>query len=355
MTRRENFFRAVRREDPKEVPFFFTLCDSLIETFRAKHGGDDYFGYYNMPFRTVKIKPTQHKHDFSKYFEGWADVDEITEWGLGLKHGSRYHFTAFIGGMEKLETVEEIERFPMPDILADYRWDGVSGQIEKLKKQDLIAVNHEDMAIDIFEPAWYVRGMENLLMDMMTRPEMAAACLNRMCDIKCALAEKWVRAGVDVLIFGDDVGTERAMLMNADLWREWLKPLLARAIRAAKSINPEVLCYYHSDGVITDIIEDLIEIGVDILNPIQPECMDPVEIKQKYGDRLAFWGTIGTQTTMPFAAPDEVREKCLEMIKTVGKGGGLIIAPTHVLEPEVPFENIEALADAVNGYNARES
>jgi hypothetical protein len=126
--------------------------------------------------------------------------------------------------------------------------------------------------------------------------------------------------------------------------------LMDMDLEALRAVNPDVLAFYHSDGVIYDIIPELIEIGVDVLNPIQPECVDPVLLKQQYGDKLSFWGTIGTQTTMPFGTPEEVRETVRHMIETVGKGGGLVIAPTHLLEPEVPWENIEALVKAVRDF-----
>jgi uroporphyrinogen decarboxylase len=125
---------------------------------------------------------------------------------------------------------------------------------------------------------------------------------------------------------------------------------LASVIEAAKEANPEVLIFYHSCGYIEPIIPDLIEIGVDILNPVQPESMDPERIKKLYGNELAFWGTIGTQTTLPFGTPDEVRQEVKRMIETVGDGGGLLISPTHVIEPDVPWENIMAFVDAVKEY-----
>lgn len=117
-----------------------------------------------------------------------------------------------------------------------------------------------------------------------------------------------------------------------------------------KKINPEVIVSYHSDGNIEKIIPKLIEIGIEVLNPVQPEAMDPVELKKKYGDRLAFWGTIDTQTIMPFGTPEEVKRVVKERIQTVGKGGGLLIVPTHMLEPEVPWENILAFFEAIEGY-----
>lgn len=134
------------------------------------------------------------------------------------------------------------------------------------------------------------------------------------------------------------------------MWRKWLKPRLARVIEQARRVKPDILIFYHSDGDCTAIIPELIEIGVDILNPVQPECMNPAELKKEYGDRLAFWGTIGTQTTMPFGTPDEVKAVVKERIETVGKGGGLLLAPTHILEPEVPWENVLAFFEAVEEY-----
>jgi len=101
---------------------------------------------------------------------------------------------------------------------------------------------------------------------------------------------------------------------------------------------------------VREVIPDLIEIGFDVLNPIQPECMDPAALKREYGDRLSFWGCIGTQTTMPFGSTDDVRAAVKWTIENVGYDGGLLIAPTHVLEPDVPWENIMALYEAVEKY-----
>jgi uroporphyrinogen decarboxylase len=122
------------------------------------------------------------------------------------------------------------------------------------------------------------------------------------------------------------------------------------AIGAAKQVNPAVVAFYHSDGVVYDIIPDLIEIGVDVLNPVQPECMDPALVKKLYGERLSFWGTIGTQTTMPFGTPHEIARTVRQRIETAGHGGGLVLAPSHLLEPEVPWANIEAFMEAALKY-----
>jgi uroporphyrinogen decarboxylase len=126
-----------------------------------------------------------------------------------------------------------------------------------------------------------------------------------------------------------------------------LKPRFVELISRAKRVNPKLLIFLHSDGAIEPLIPDLIEVGVDILNPIQPECMNPTRIKEQFGDRLAFWGTVGTQTTLPFASPGEIRRVVKERIETVGKGGGFLIAPSHKIQPEVPWVNIIAFVEAV--------
>ena len=121
-----------------------------------------------------------------------------------------------------------------------------------------------------------------------------------------------------------------------------MKSRWAQVYAAAREIKPDIQIWYHSDGNIWDIIPELIEIGVTILNPVQPECIDPVKVKETYGDKIAIDGTIGTQSTMPFGTPDDVRAVIKERAETVGNDGALIISPTHVLEPEVPIENIKA-------------
>ena len=155
---------------------------------------------------------------------------------------------------------------------------------------------------------------------------------------------------MDIIHLGDDVGMQDRMLISPELWREWLKPRMARIIAQSRRIRPDILFFYHSDGFIEPIIPDLIEIGINALNPVQPECMDPEEIKKTYGDRLAFWGTVGIQHTLPFGSPDDVEAEVKHRIETVGKNGGLYLSPAHVIAPEVPHENLHAFVKAAKKY-----
>jgi len=347
MTERENFIRVIKRQNPSHVPFYFEFCPSLYEKFKQKTGQTDYNEYYQFPIRYLTLPPTRLEHDFTKYFDKLAPGVFFDEWGVGYEPRDFEHFTIFLHAMENFTTPEEVMAFPLPDLLADYRWEELERQIRQLHDRGLAVAFSNIM---VFETSWYLRGLDNLLTDMMIDEEMAAACLYRVRDLLIKVAEKAAKAGVDVILMGDDVGTQRGMMMSTDLWRKWILPAEKMVIQAAKAVNPDVFIFFHTDGKIYDVIDDLVEIGVDILNPVQPECVDPLLIKQKYGDKLAFWGTIGIQTTMPFGSVDDVKRTVKEMIEGVGYDGGLVIAPTHMLEPEVPYENIEAFLEAVKEY-----
>jgi uroporphyrinogen decarboxylase len=121
-------------------------------------------------------------------------------------------------------------------------------------------------------------------------------------------------------------------------------------IRAGKTINPDLLVFYHSCGYVIPFLDELIEIGVDILNPVQPECMNFNEVYKAVGGRISFWGTLGTQSTLPFGTPAEVKEAVWANLRTCGKQGGIVIAPTHMVEPEVPWDNLLAMKEACETF-----
>ena len=201
----------------------------------------------------------------------------------------------------------------------------------------------------IFETAWALRGLQQMLMDFVEDPELADAILEIPFRYHLAAARRLVEMGVDMIWTGDDVGTQRGLLLSPQTWRRFLKPRMADFVSTLKRINPEIKVAYHSDGNIEPIIPELIEIGLDVLNPIQPACMDPARLKRKYGEQLCFWGTIDEQHTLPFGTPDEVRAQILQRLETVGCDGGLILAPTHHVQLDTPLENFWAMVRTITG------
>ena len=199
----------------------------------------------------------------------------------------------------------------------------------------------------IFECAWALRGYERLLVDFAQNPELAECILEIPYRFHLAAAKKLVEMGVDMVWIGDDVGTQQSLLISPRHWRKFLKPRLANFIAELKGVNPQVKVAYHSDGMIYPIIPDLIEIGLDVLNPVQPACMDPARLKADFGRQLCFWGTIDEQHTLPFGSPESVRAEVIQRLKTIGRDGGLILGPTHHVQLDTPMENFWAMIDTI--------
>jgi uroporphyrinogen decarboxylase len=199
----------------------------------------------------------------------------------------------------------------------------------------------------IFETAWALRGYERLMMDFIEDPALAGAILDLPYRYHLCAAEQLARMGVDMIWTGDDVGTQRGMLISPAHWRRYLKPRMAEFIARIKSINPQLKVAYHTDGCVYPIIPELIEIGIDVLNPVQPACMDPAKLKTQYGDRLSFWGTMDEQYTLPFGSPEQVRQEVLLRLDTAGENGGLILGPTHHVQLDTPIENFWAMVETI--------
>jgi uroporphyrinogen decarboxylase len=248
-------------------------------------------------------------------------------------------------------SLEDLQSFPFPDTGGSYHPDGISRQVRRLHKRGLAAGgNLPHLGGELFEAAWRLRGLEAFLLDLLERPAWAHYLLDRLAGLARRNAEALARAGVDVLALDDDVGMPRTMIISPALWRQFFKPRLAGIIGAARAIKPDLRILYHSDGFFEPIVGDLIEIGVHAINPIQPDHMDPVRIRQKYGHQVALWGTVGTQTAFSFATPDEIRSEVKHRIETLGRAG-LILCPAYdVDEPDIPWENVAAFLEAVAEY-----
>jgi uroporphyrinogen decarboxylase len=270
---------------------------------------------------------------------------QVDEWGVWWRPGGFHHFAQIQSPLRGVEDFQRFRDYPWPDLDQPYRFRNTRAQVAALHAQGLAVAAQ---AGSVFERSWYIRGLEDLLMDLLTAPERARYLFERTAACQRVVAEQFARAGVDIIITGDDVAGQQSLLLRPATWREFLKPHLAATVRAVKQANPAAFVFYHSDGNIEALIPDLIEVGIEILNPVQPECMDAAALKRRYGDRLSFWGTVSVQQTMPFGTPADVRAEVRRRIREVGRGGGLILAPAHVLGPEVPWENIVAFFDAAS-------
>lgn len=349
MIPRERMLRALRRQEPDKVPWCIpALAPALQKIFHEMENTNlSLMEYYDYEHRNISIKPTKKKTDWSRYYSELPPTAQINEWGVAKVPLGDYHFTHMLHPLQNAFSVKEIEEYPFPDLEEEYRWEGIADEIKKIQDRGYATMSGPG---SLFEEICALRGHEAGLEDLATGNEVIIALIDKVAETVSYCARRLALAGIDILVFGDDIAMQDRMIMSPAMWREWIKPHFADAIQTAKEAKPDILIFYHSDGYIKPVIPELIEIGVDILNPVQPECMDPEEIKRKYGDKLSFWGTVGTQTTMPFGTPEEVKNIVKRRIEVVGKGGGLLIAPTHLLEPEVPWENVVAFIEAVREF-----
>ncbi len=371
MTPRERVLMSLKRTGvPDRAPFQLILggfTGAMRRTYQKETGSDlPPEEYFDFDTRYLNPGPSEKQTDFSRFFrstEGreasrmrsndlreWPTLGNnvtFSEWGVGSVPtrfeipDHKYHPLA---GME---TVDEVNGFDWPDFDAAYRYEAVAKKTAEHQARGYAVCGQ--MAQTVFETAWLMRGMETFMMDFYINEELAHAICENITLIRIKQAEHYARAGVDVLLLGDDIVTQQGCMMSPDTYREFIKPCVARIIAAAKAINPDIIIFMHSCGKIEPMIPDLIEAGIDVLNPVQPECNDLVMIKKTYGDRLSFWGGIGVQSVLPHGTPDEVREMVRSTSALMGEGGGYLCAPAHLLDPAIPWENVLAFIDAASG------
>ena len=350
MNSRERVLAAMRRQGPIDrFPFEISwgaFTPALMDVYRARTGAtippDEYFDFDT---RSVNLHPTRRQTDFSLYFREKPPEGVIfDEWGVGRVRGGLQHFVEYkYQPLADAETAKDVERFEWPDVTADYRYEGLKAKVAGHQSGGHAVTG--ELYQTIFEMAWLMRGMERLMMDFHVNPEIAHAICERLAQMRIKQAREYAGLDVDVLRLGDDVCMQTGLLLGLETYRKFLKERTRAVVKAAKEVKPDILIFMHCDGCLREMVEEYIDIGVDILNPVQPECNDLSDMARRFGRRISFWGGIGTQSTMPFAAPAEVRAKVQEVKAVLGREGGLLIAPSHILEPEVPWENVLAFVE----------
>jgi uroporphyrinogen decarboxylase len=266
---------------------------------------------------------------------GWAAQPYETPFGTG-------HYTEIAS--HPLADDDAISRYRPPDPNRPELYADAAQVIRDFKEEYwIVGVT----VTTIFETAWALRGLEQIMIDMMVDPDLADYLLDIPYQYHLTAAKKLVEMGVDMVWTGDDFGSQHEMLISPKMWRKYFKWRMANLIGDLKTINPDIKVAYHSDGDIRRIIPELIEIGLDVLNPIQPASMDPAEIKRLFGDRLCFWGTIDEQHTLPFGSPEDVQGEVIERLETIGRQGGLILAPTHHVQLDTPLDNFWAMVETI--------
>ncbi len=244
-----------------------------------------------------------------------------------------------------------------PEDLADYEWPDPNndawyeGIAESIEAHPWLFSRYM-LGFSLYERAWTMRGMSDLLMDMIERPEFVEYLLDAIVEHNLVQVHRALECGVDAVYFGDDYGMQTGLIMGYEHWQHFIKPRLARMFEPVREAGRYVTM--HSCGCVAEIFDDLVEIGLNMFNPFQPEVMDVFEIKERYHGRLAFHGGMSIQRVLPFGTVDEVREMTQRLIDA-GRNGGYIFSPSHSVPPDVPPENLVAMMEvlrAQDGYPA---
>lgn len=350
---RENLIRLFKRKGYSEVPIQFDLCPSLTNVYKKNTGSSlSYQEYFDFPMREITFPDPQEQKtvNWKRYYPEDLHKETVFDaWGIAREPGSKAaaHMTRMRHPMASFTSLEEFKAYPFPDY-SSVSTESLIAKIKSIHEQDLAAYGF--MECTIWETSWYLRDMTLLMMDLLSGEKRADWLLDKVTELACIRAARFAQAGADILKLGDDLGMQSTLLMSPENYRKFLKYRHEKVIREARKYNPSIIIHYHSCGYITPLIEDLIDIGVDVLNPVQPECMDFKEIHSRFGHILSFSGTLGTQTTIPFGRPEDIKKIVHRNLDVAGSRGGLLCCPTHLLEPEVPWENILAYVDACRSY-----
>lgn len=230
--------------------------------------------------------------------------------------------------------------FQSPDV--PERYAHLSRQVQRFKDRYMVQIETGN----IFRDAWELRGFEQFLVDTRINRAFTTRLLDRITEHKIADVSRMVETGADIIQMAGDIAAGHGMMISPAWWRAEIKPRLARVISATR--RPGVYYYFHSDGAMQAVIPDLIEVGFDIVDPMQPECMDVVALKQQYGASITLRSTLSSQRTLPFGSVEDVRAEVRSRIRELGQTGGLILAPSNVVQHDVPLENLLAVYDEVS-------
>lgn len=281
------------------------------------------------------------------------------EWGIQWRKPDAYglYFDLMASPAADRDLDEQlIHDFPWPDPQNRQRTAALHGQLDSIKKSGDFGMTLHGMMAGILEMALRLRGFENFFVDMVAEPQQAARLLNKLTDIKIAY---WMKAlpllegSVDVAIEVDDLGTQESLLVSPELYRTLVKPCHKRLIAAIKQSAPGIKVFFHSCGAVYPLLHDLVEIGVDILNPVQFSAagMELPKLKKEFGQDITFWGgVVDTQKTLPYGKPQQIKDEVKRHIEILAPGGGYVINTVHNIQGDVPPQNLEALFEAIQLY-----
>jgi uroporphyrinogen decarboxylase len=364
MNPRERFERIINHQNADRIPIDIGgwLCGirplalkKLKEYLNIKGESDHWYKdldirileKFDIDFRRITAKgPKNFKP------KRLSDGTYFDEWGIGRK---------YIAGDEQIvhfplkdATIDDIENYSWPDPTSPGRVDGLLEEVKKLYYDtDYVIVAQANVA-GVFELSCWLCGFERILMDLALNPEFIHKLYSKILELQLKYVENYysvIGKYIHIVQLGDDIGTQNGPFFSLDFYREFVKPYEKKYISAIKQFTTAKI-FMHTCGSVYDFIPDLIDAGVDILNPVQTRAkrMEPERLKKDFGNQIVFHGAIDEQRVLPFGTPDDVKKEVKYKIEILGKNGGYILAPSHNIQDDTPPENIVAMLDAALEY-----
>jgi uroporphyrinogen decarboxylase len=362
MNSKERVTRALKRDGlPDRVPIQFDLSKPLLETFSAKYGiplvySPSYYEDLKYRISANELRVAMGSDcvvvggGLARIFELVEDDDGyvLNEFGMKMRQGPLY-MEVVESPLREASSIAEIDRYQFPDAYDPARYIRAEAEIARYVDDYFII---GDCELTMFELCWHLIGMQKYMEALALGEPYLEALLAKAYVWSLGIATELAKRGVDAIWFGDDFGSQAGLMMSPQMWRRVFKPLYAQLFREVKRVNPDILIIMHSDGAIAPLLPDLIEIGLEVFNPVQPNVPghDPQELKARFGHQLSFFGAIDQQELLPQGSVEQIEADVQHKIEILGAGGGYMIAPAHIVQADTPPENVEAFIAAAIKY-----
>ncbi|MCZ7542935.1 MAG: hypothetical protein M5R40_05080 [Anaerolineae bacterium] len=336
MTPRARVRQAIRHAPPDAVPYHFSYTPPARRKLEAYYSTTDLDAALNN--HIVKYKPRCADYLTPVGPNLWRDeFGVVWDWDGATDIGTPANCVF---------AARSLAGYAFPDPFLPCRYANLPAFIDAHRDRFRVV----NLGKSLFERAWSMRGMQNLLMDMVEAPAWVEALLDAITDFNLHTIAEVTWYDIDAVMFGDDWAGQRGLLFSPAMWRRYIKPRIAAMYGAVKQAGKAV--FIHCCGKVQELFPELVQLGVDVFNPFQPEVMDLAAIKRQFGDQLAFYGGMSVQQVLPFGAEQTVRAEARRLMDVIGQGGGYIIAPSHDMPGDIPIENMVAFIETVRSGTA---
>lgn len=372
MNSRERALKALNHQEPDRVPIDIggTSCTTLVESVYQKllgkyHIKNKDYGIIHSAMRSINIneevKEFLHSDTdimcVNEPSGGRIEMKEygfIDEWGVKYRRskvGNDFYYDICENPLAGAE-LDDLEKYPWPDPHDTERYKGLKEKVKILAEKDRFVLGNI-LESSIFEVAWYLRGFQEFLIDIISNKKFAHALLEKITFIQKTIYERFLEeAGdyIDMVFIADDLATQENLLFSLDLYREMIKPYQKEYFKVKKKNDLKLL--YHCCGDVYPLLDDLIEIGVDAINPVQISAreMDPARLKRDYGDQICFWGGVDTQNVLNATNRDFIISSIKKVMDIFAPGGGFVLTSVHNIQSDVPVENIKTMIDCALSF-----